>query len=168
MKRISLTKGMFAMVDDEDYLEIARFKWHAHEGGKHWYSARVEYVRIENELKRIRFYMHQVLCVGLCEEFPFADHKDGDGLNNTRSNLRPSNKSNNAANRPKDSLAFPSSIYKGVSYDKSRNKWAARIEVRGKVKHLGRFKDECDAAQAYNFAAEAAFGEFASYNMVAP
>ena len=166
MKTIPLTKGLFAIVDDADYEALTVYKWHAHEGGKHFYAARVEYHRVEGRTKRMRVWMHRALCLGLTAERPFADHRDGNTLDNRRHNLRPANKSGNAANRPKDTMVS-SSPHKGVSWDTARNKWHAQIHVDGKSIHIGRFKDECDAATAYNFAAEAAFGDFAVGNLPA-
>ncbi len=88
-----------------------------------------------------------------------VDHRDNDGLNNQRYNLRKSTDQQNCANRQK---TRGSSQFKGVVRD--RNAWQAYIKVNGVKKNLGRFKDEFDAAQAYNFAALEAFGEFARMN----
>jgi acetylornithine deacetylase/succinyl-diaminopimelate desuccinylase-like protein len=56
------------------------------------------------------------------------------------------------------------SIYKGVQWNNQRGKWKVRIRVRGKSIHVGYFKSEVNAAQAYNFAAEKYHKEFANYN----
>lgn len=42
------------------------------------------------------------------------------------------------------------SVYKGVSFDKSNNKWMAQAEVSGRNKHLGRYDSAEDAAKAYD------------------
>lgn len=57
-----------------------------------------------------------------------------------------------------------SSQYKGVFWWKQHGKWCARIVVDGRQKHLGLFKEEPDAARAYDQAARAAWGEFARTN----
>lgn len=59
-----------------------------------------------------------------------------------------------------------SSKFKGVSYSKSDKKWKAGIEVNGKGINLGHFKEEKDAARAYNAAAKKFFGDIAYQNPV--
>ena len=91
-----------------------------------------------------------------------CDHVDGDGLNNTRGNLRLCTKSQNQQNKRKREGC--SSQYKGVTWDKSRDKWGAKIFLQGKCYNLGRFNDEREAARTYNEAAKRMFGEFANLN----
>ena len=94
------------------------------------------------------------------------DHIDGDRLNNKITNLRIANKQQNAWNRlPRKNVT---SLYKGVSWDKVRNKWAVYIKVDGKVVNLGRYLLEEDAAEAYNKAAIAHFNGFGRLNIVHP
>lgn len=111
--------------------------------------------------------MHRMLC-DTTQEQPYVDHRDGDGLNNRRSNLRRSTRSQNNRNKV-NKKPGPSSRYLGVSWAKRSSMWSVQIRsgTSGQVVYVGLFKEECDAALAYNFAAEAAFGEFASYNTVA-
>lgn len=59
-----------------------------------------------------------------------------------------------------------SSKYKGVSYSQADKKWKAGIEVNGKGINLGHFKDEKDAARAYNAAAKKHFGDIAYQNPI--
>ena len=98
-----------------------------------------------------------------------VDHIDGNGLNNRRSNLRLATPHQNHANKPKQRGNYTSS-YKGVCFDKSRNKWQASINSailwgrEHKKKFLGRFKSEIEAAEAYDVAALKYFGEFANLN----
>jgi AP2-like factor, euAP2 lineage len=58
------------------------------------------------------------------------------------------------------------SHYRGVSRDKSKKKWQARIKVEGQSSHLGTFENEDDAARAYNIAARQAWGDKARLNEV--
>jgi hypothetical protein len=85
------------------------------------------------------------------------DHIDGNGLNNSLSNLRQASRAQNGANRGLN--ANNTSGAKGVL--RSANKWRARIVVSGKLKHLGYFRSSADAAEAYAQAAKKYFGEFA-------
>lgn len=74
----------------------------------------------------------------------FLDHINRIRDDNHIENLREANKSQNGFNTNKQKNK--SSKYKGVSFDKSRNKWCARI----KTKYLGRFNTEEEAARSYN------------------
>jgi len=89
------------------------------------------------------------------------DHHDADALNNQRYNLRRSNQSQNMANQRK---TRGSSKYKGVSWSKDKKKWEAKVKKDGHTHHLGRFRDEVDAALAYNLVAYELFGDFARLN----
>ncbi len=61
-----------------------------------------------------------------------------------------------------------SSQYKGVTWDKARQKWRAQIRINGKSICIGRFAVEEDAAEAYNAAAFEAWGEFSRLNDTNP
>lgn len=91
-----------------------------------------------------------------------VDHINGNGLDNRKENLRICSHKENLRNsrKPKNNT----SGYKGVSWDKSRNRWKAYIIFDYKFKYLGRFKIKKDAALAYNKAAKDLFGEFAKLN----
>lgn len=90
----------------------------------------------------------------------FVDHKDHDGLNNRRSNLRWATQSQNCVNTSK--LARGVSGFRGVS--KMRNKWHAAVNVSKKRIHLGTYVTAEEAAKAYDRAAREHFGEFARLN----
>lgn len=91
-----------------------------------------------------------------------ADHINGNGLDNRICNLRKVNKYQNAMNRRKTRGI---SKYKGVTWRYQMNKWEARIIFNKKYKYLGCFKNERDAANAYDIAAKKYFGEFAKLNL---
>lgn len=103
---------------------------------------------------------HSVLLLGVEK----IDHRDGDGLNNQRHNLRPATTRQNGQNRRK--VAAASSAFKGVSFHLRDRKWQARIKVSAARIQLGYFESEADAARAYNAAALKYFGEFASLNVI--
>ena len=155
-KRIPLTQGKFAIVDDADYESLSQYKWHATKPRHIWYAVRT----IWQNGKRCHIYMHRVILnpsPGLQ-----SDHINGDGLDNRRVNLRPCTRSQNLMNARK--WAKCSSKWKGVYWQKQAQKWAAQIKAKGKVRHLGLFDSENEACYAYNIAACMYFGEFALLN----
>lgn len=145
---------MIALVDDEDFERVNQFKWYATTTptASTWYAHRA--VKGKLVLEPMPKFILQIKGM--------VDHVDGNGLNNQRSNLRPTNRSGNRANSKKQSGT--TSKYKGVSA--SRGKWVAHIFVFGKGYHLGNYETEEDAAISYNHAALAYFGEFARLNLV--
>jgi hypothetical protein len=102
--------------------------------------------------------------LGLNDRNVFADHIDRNSLNNTRENLRAAKFGQNIQNRGKAKKNKATSRFKGVCWDKSEKKWIAYIGLNGKLKNLGRFENELDAANAYDDAAKKHFGEFAVTN----
>lgn len=155
MKTIPLQKGHGAVVDDRDYERLIGFGWYAifQKSGPTYAVRKIR----TPEGKRIHSYMHVEVC-----GYPHPDHIDGDGLNNQSTNLRIANPSQNGANRKKQ--VRTSSRFKGVALHKNAGKWQAQIQSIGARGYLGLFREEFDAAQAYNFAALEAFGEFARLN----
>lgn len=146
MKQIPLTKGKFALVDDEDFELLSKYKWHCSGG----YASRV-----------IRIFMARQIMDE--PQGMIVDHRDGNPLNNQKSNLRICNAAQNTANARKS--ANRKSIYKGVSTNNSAIKpWAAAIQVEGKVRTIGYFAEERHAAMAYDIWAKAIFGEYARLN----
>lgn len=159
LKEIKLTQGKVALVDDSDYDELVKHSWQAYwsKKGKRFYARRTFRVKGERKVS----LMHRFI-LGLTDRKISCDHKDNDGLNNQRSNLRVATLQQNSFNRKKNLNC--SSKYKGVVWLKERNKWRAYIIVNGKPKYLGTFYDEIKAAATYSIAAIENFGEFASLN----
>lgn len=153
MKEIQLTRGMFAMVDDEDYEWLNSMKWYAEKFTHTFYARR----RTNNKLQSM-----QNLIMGVCSPLR-VDHIDGNGLNNQRSNLRVCTHRQNMLNVGKR-RKNASSKYLGVSYDKSKRKWSASMGLNYKCISLGRYATEVEAATAYNEAAKKYHGEFAKLN----
>lgn len=156
-REIPLTRGKVAVVDDEDYDRIAQHKWYAEPIGRRWYACR----RIERGGIRRKVYMHREV-VG-AEPGTDTDHRDHDGLNNRRGNLRSCTRSQNCANIPNKAGR---SRFKGVQWITRKSSWQARIRVDWHSRFLGWFETEEEAALAYNAAALAAWGEFAKLNEV--
>lgn len=155
MRLIPLTQGKFAMVDDADFDAVNAHKWCAHKIGRRFYAMRA--IRKPDGTKWIQ-HLHTFLL----PDAGRVDHRDGDGLNNQRYNLRPATYTQNARGF-KRKRARATSQYRGVSWHKKLRKWEACIMVNKKVP-LGYFHDETDAAHAYDAAAVFYFGEWASTN----
>ena len=114
--------------------------------------------------KRKTVYMHhQIMGKRPGEQI---DHKDGNGLNNQRDNLRRCTQGQNFANRrrlPKSRAGKFRGVYQDGPHA-SRGQWWAQIKVDGRSRRLGTFLSPEDAARAYDAAALEAWGEFASLN----
>ena len=155
MKEIQLSRGMVALVDDEDFESLNQYKWHALQHRNTFYASR--YSRVDSKQKYIR--MHGEIMNG-----SGIDHIDHNGLNNQKSNLRFCTNSENAMNRIK--MRNTSSIYKGVTFHKPNKKWMAQIKINGNKTHIGMFTSEIEAAKAYNAKAIELFLEFANLNII--
>ena len=155
--------GRVALVDDGDYDLVMQYRWHVSEfprprAGR----SRGPYAHATTypEGRRTTISMH-----ALISRYPQTDHKDHNGLNNQRSNLRPATDVQNSANRLPQ--LERSSAFKGVRWRKYRNGggcWRASIMSNGVVYRLGHFAVEEDAARAYDAAARRLSGEFAYTN----
>lgn len=142
MKEIVLTQGKVAFVDDGDFDELNSYKWQAHKAPKTYYAVRS--LPRENG-KRPYVRMHDAL-LGK-QQYPVEiDHKDGNGLNNQKDNLRLVTHRQNTQNK-KNSIK--TSAYPGVCFDKRSGKWRSTITINKKFKHLGLFEKEYDAFNAY-------------------
>lgn len=152
-------EGASVFVDAADVPLVDGYRWrilHGHNGKRYAYDANAG------------VYMHRLIA-GTPKGLE-TDHRNGDGLDNRRANLRIATPSQNSANmgKPKRPGGDPhTSRHKGVTWDRSRGKWQAKITVDGHCRSLGRYADELDAARAYNDAALLAWGDFARLNEVA-
>lgn len=146
-KQIPLTKGKVAIVDDEDYERLSKYKWH--------YSGRYARRTIMG-FKKIS--MHQDI---LGTYNGVADHINGNRLDNRKQNLRVCSHAGNAMNR-KVIAKNNTSGYKGVRFE--YKKYRASIQYKGKRIHIGLFETAEEAARAYDKKAKELFGEFARTN----
>lgn len=157
MHKIKLDKEFIAFVDDEDLEKVSNYTWCLR-----WANGRKAYVRarVPNSGQPGKCIMLHRFIVD-APKWCVVDHVDGNPLNNTRSNLRVCTQAENSRN----SISVSgSSKYKGVSYVKRINKWRSYIKFNYKQIFLGYFKEEIDAAYAYNDAAKLYFKEFARLN----
>lgn len=156
MQQIPLTQGHFALVDDDDYPLISQHKWTYDNTG---YAVR-KITIARGRYKKV--LMHRILTNA--QPGQIVDHADGNGLNNTRSNLRLCNGSQNNANRwAKRKTETP---YKGVKRAKTPGRWEASIGHNYKVIYLGTFDTPEQAAAAYATKAQELFGGYTNTSVL--
>jgi len=151
--KIQLTQGKVAVVDVEDEALVLRHLWYYDSDG----YARTN---VNSGGKRRTMLMHRL--INNTPEDIFTDHRDGDGLNNRRYNLRDAKNIQNLWNSKPHRDG--SSKYKGVCWAKNRGKWLSRIMANGKTTQIGYFTCEERAAKEYDRRAKLLHGEFARLN----
>jgi hypothetical protein len=139
MRKIPLSKGMHATVDDEDFLLLDKHRWYYHHSG---YAVR--HAKKKDSLECTHVHMHRVI-LGLVGQGLRCDHIDGDRLNNARNNLRVATHRQNMQNITKPK----SSKYPGVTFHASAKKWQAMIYAEGHSHYIGLFNNEEAAFRAY-------------------
>ena len=141
------------IVSEDRWHEVMRYKWSQSNG---YFAARFgnQSIKIHQFLMNIKVNESDVIRI---------DHIDKNPKNNTTDNLRISDNGKNSHNKTKRKGA--SSKYYGVSWFSRRNMWSAQIARDGNVYRLGEFKDELDAAKAYNKKAIELYGEYANLNV---
>jgi hypothetical protein len=164
MKEIELTQGYKTLVDDEDYEFLSQWKWCARvQPYGRVCAVRAERVKGTDNSKR-NFQMHRVITNA--QKGQIVDHINGNALDNRKINLRLCSNQENSMNRKTQSSSKFRSKYKGVSWDKARKKFIARVYLNNKAHSAGRFSTEEEAALAYNSLAKKLHGEFARLNKV--
>lgn len=144
MKKIILPRGKVVLIDDEDFEKIKKYKWHFALG----------YAKTNIPGKKSPQLMHRIILnapVGMD-----VDHINGNGLDNRKKNIRICTHSQNLFNQGK--YKNNTSGLKGVSIH--RNKWIAKISVKGKRIELGYFKTKELAYKAYCIACKKYHGEY--------
>lgn len=160
---------LVALVDDDDYVYLSQFNWHAAKSD-------LFYAVTTSLGGHIR--MHRLILGLKPFDRKMVDHRDRNGLNNQRSNIRICSNAENQKNKQPSGT----SKYLGVCWHTTKrtyfrkktndwvtyisSSWKSSIKAGDKYKHLGRFENEIDAAKAYNEAAIKYHGEFANLNDV--
>lgn len=161
MKQIPLTQGQVALVDDEDFEELNKYKWFAvRQRTGNFYASRCIVKRTNDSWNQKFIIMHRI--ISRTPDNLICDHKNGNGLDNRQKNLRNCNRSENNMNRKltdRNSCGF-----KGVFFLKQTGKWRAAIGLHNKHFYIGSFSTKEDAAKAYDKKAKELFGEFAKLN----
>lgn len=160
MKEIPLTQGKIALVDDQDYDELMKYKWCADKVREKWYATRGVWDPMTKTTRKVR--MHQVIMKDAYNEHrQYTDHINTDTLDNRRCNLRVCTNSENMRNCRKKNNT---SGYHGVSWDKSKKKWVAQIGFQWLHIFIGRYNDIKEAGRAVDKKAKELYGEYALLN----
>lgn len=153
---LPLGKGHAAVIDFVDFDKVRDFVWCAQRRSQSVHAFRSDR---RADGRRTRIYLHNFLLPNVGR----VDHRDGDGLNNQRDNLRPASTQQNGRGF-RHKAARATSQFRGVSWNSRKQKWIAGITVNYATEHLGGFTVEQDAARAYDVAARKHFGQFATPN----
>jgi hypothetical protein len=157
-RKIYLGENEWTIVDPMDYYWLRKYNWYLGGNGKNYYA----FTNIKTCPGKTKIVgMHRLIINP--PEYLLVDHRNNNTLDNRHANLRLATHSQNACNRPKIS-SKTSSRYIGVYFEKRTGRWTSKIRVNGKRLWLGRFKDELDAALAYDKAARQYHKEFARLN----
>lgn len=157
MKELDV-KGSLVLVDDDDWDLVRDLSWSLSHKNNTSYAIHTTY---KGGKRTVR--MHRLI-MGVTTPTVLVDHRDGNGLNNQRSNLRLANGHQNTRNA---AARKGTSKYKGV-WLVNEGVWRANIMVDRKATNLGRFTDEREAALAYDQAARDLHGEFGAFNFPNP
>lgn len=132
-KKIKLTQGYYALVDEEDYVLLKEYKWQVRTDKSNYYATGV--------YKEKRVQMHRIIMKAKKGEI--IDHINGNGLDNRKINLRVVSARINAWNR-KNNAKYP-----GVHWHSQKQKWYASIHLNYQTRSLGFFDTEIEAAREY-------------------
>lgn len=160
MREIKLTQGKVTLVDDVDFDYLTHWEWCAHRQYQRFYAVRREGVAEGRRGGGYLVKMHKVIAERARIVGVNIDHRDGDGLNNQRLNLRGATKAQNGMNRSKN--RNNTTGYKGV--ERAKTGFVARIMANGKRMYCGIYRTPHEAARAYDKAALELHGEFAVLN----
>ena len=157
-RKIPLGDGLFTLVEPRDFYTFNKSHWFPRVRGSCIYAARFIY-KPDGKLKMLSLHREIINApAGL-----LVDHRNNDGLDNRKANLRFATHAENSRNKRK-TRSKTSSRFVGVFLVKRSGRWKAAIQSNGKTINLGTFDSEIDAAKAYDEAARKYHKDFARLN----
>jgi hypothetical protein len=156
-KEIPLTQGKVAIVDAEDFEWLSQRKWQAEKHRNTFYARRTSYNPSKKNIK-----MHRLILNLKKGDAAVCDHKNRNGLDNRKENLRLVTIGLNNYNCKK--YVSNTSGYRGVSWRKCLNKWSVRIDSKGITVFCGCYRNLEQAASEYDKAAILLYGANAILN----
>lgn len=165
MKKIPLTKGKFAIVDDEDYPYLSRFDWYANK------KKDIEYAITGIYMNKVTTQIPLHYFLTKRRQGYVIVHKNRNCLDNRKSNLLMvraciSHHRTKKYKMRSDNRTGIRSKYKGLCWDKRNKKWQVSIMKDKKRTYVGIFKEEKKGAEAYNKKAKELYGKFAYQNKI--
>ena len=154
---IELTQGKYGIIDTEDIHLTWPYRWSAFRSRKTFYVTRTEHIKY----KSITIRLHREILKS--PKNHLTDHKNHNGLDNRKLNLRMCTIKQNSQHRQKtsdDEFSPYVGVYK-VHVHRPPYKWIASINPNGKKVHLGTYDTIEEAVNIRNAAAKKYFGEFA-------
>ena len=142
MRLIPLTKGFFAKVDTADYERVSKHSWCLLDLRKHRRGLLYAQSRIDTKIVYLHRFVRKVTDSDI-----EVDHRNGDGLDCRKRNLRVTDRLGNSRNRRQAYITNTTGV-NGVSWDASRRKFKVDISVRGKVIYVGRYTSLQEARRA--------------------
>lgn len=155
MRKIRLTNGKYALVDDDDFYMVSGYIWRSI---NHHRNTGYAGTIINKKL----VLMHRMILDA--KKGQIIDHINHNGIDNRRKNIRLCTSSQNCMNKIKR-CKKTDTPYKGI-YRGYKGSWRACIRINGKTIHLGSHSTQKEAALAYNKKAKEIFGEFALLNKI--
>lgn len=163
MIEFPLSQGKFAIIDDDDYYRVNAMAWHAYRSSHAkldlWYA---KHTIAHGDGTYSCMSMHRFI-MNSPSPLVQVDHKNNNGLDNRKENLRVCSITQNQGNSRKRKNT--TSKYKGASWCERLSKWQAAIQHNRNRQYIGIYESEEDAAMAYDLKAISLFGEFAKTNL---
>lgn len=156
MRTLPLSQGLVALIDDEDFSFLSKFKWSAYKGRTTYYAVR------QDPDRRTSIPLHRQIMGNPVGKL--VDHRNRNGLDNRKRNLRVCDKGQNLQNRGPQKNS--KSGLKGVSWCARDKVWTVSICSEGRIVRLGYFDCPNEGVKAYNRAARRLHGKFAFLNPV--
>ena len=162
MKKIPLTQGKFALVDNEDFLLVSKYKWYYRKSGRTNGENGYAETTLYRNGKRKTLFMHNLILPP--KKKLIVDHRNRNGLNNKRINLRLVTKWQNYHNYPKKGK----NLYRGVQLKKALklNPWEVTLKFKKKIVFNKTFSTAKEGARAYNEQALKYYGDSAQLNKI--